>query len=150
MSATSAGRLTAAERKARAMQLRTTGATYVQIGEVLGVSAQAAHKMVTKALDELKTLTETEAETVRTLELDRLDRAQRAIWTQVAKGNLGAVDRLLKIQARRAALLGLDAPQKHATTDPSGEEERPAGVVVLPAGCDSVDEWLQQHSQTDG
>lgn len=149
MSRTEGRKLTAAQRKARAMQLRTTGASYSKIGEALGVSTQAAYKMVSKGMEELKQLTDTEAEAVRALELERLDRATMAIWTQVTAGSLGAVDRLLRIQARRAALLGLDAPQKHATTDPTGEEER-QGVVVIPQGYSDVDEWLQKHSQTDG
>ena len=46
------------------------------------------------------------------LELARLDVAQRAIWKKVVKGDLAAIDRLLKIMQRRAKLIGLDAPVK--------------------------------------
>lgn len=54
-------------------------------------------------------------------ELAALDAAERAIWSQVAAGKLLAVDRLVTIQTRRAALLGLDAPTKVAPTTPDGD-----------------------------
>jgi hypothetical protein len=38
------------------------------------------------------------------------------LWPQVAKGNQGAVDRVLRIMERRAKLLGLDAPTKADVT----------------------------------
>ncbi|MFZ4431603.1 MAG: hypothetical protein ACOYOQ_00250 [Microthrixaceae bacterium] len=47
-------------------------------------------------------------ERYRQLELDRLDAAQRAIWTRVQQGNDWAIDRLLAIMGHRAKLLGLE------------------------------------------
>lgn len=44
------------------------------------------------------------------LESHRLDRAINAIWDKVQEGDLGALDRMLKIMERRAKLLGLDTP----------------------------------------
>ena len=36
-----------------------------------------------------------------------------AVWSDAVKGRYGAVDRVLKIEAQRSKLLGLDAPVRH-------------------------------------
>lgn len=43
---------------------------------------------------------------------------------------LAAVDRLIKIQERRARLLGLDKPTKVSATDPDGKKAAPPWVIV--------------------
>jgi hypothetical protein len=104
-------RLTAAERKAKAVEMRKLGFTYQKIGDELGVTLSAAHKMVTTALQELNEKAAEGAAEVRRLELERLDEWQVRIAKEAQSGNtLGAIDRGLRIQARRAKLLGLDAP----------------------------------------
>lgn len=109
-SATSPRRLAAKEKQRRALELRRAGASYAQIGRVLGYrSTASAHKAVEVALT--MTLREP-AEAVRQLELERLDEAQRAIWPRVRAGDLEAIDRLCKLMDRRAKLLGLDAPKQ--------------------------------------
>jgi hypothetical protein len=111
--------LEAAEKQAQALQLRKAGASYDTIAEHLGYRGkQGAHKAVMAAL---RNSVREPAEEYKRLELERLDVAQVALWRQVQAGNLGAIDRLLKIMERRARLLGLDAPTKVAPTDPSGE-----------------------------
>ena len=47
---------------------------------------------------------------------------------------LAAIDRLLKIQERRARLLGLDKPTKVASTSPDGEKQ--ASFVVVASELD--------------
>lgn len=102
-------RLRASERRRQAVELRMAGATYEQIGEKVGVSAQAAWKLVDKALARTKRDTSEAADTVRDLELSRLDRMQAGVWVAAIKGSLGAIDRVLRIQERRSRYLGLDA-----------------------------------------
>lgn len=46
---------------------------------------------------------------------------------------LAAIDRLLKIQERRARLLGLDKPTKIAATDPTGENGSQVVQFYLPS-----------------
>jgi hypothetical protein len=104
-------RLTAAERKAKAVEMRKLGFTYQKIGDELGVTLSAAHKMVTTALQELNEKAAESAAEVRRLELERLDEWMVRVAKEAQSGNtLGAIDRGLRIQARRAKLLGLDAP----------------------------------------
>jgi hypothetical protein len=52
------------------------------------------------------------AEELRTMEVARLDQMLLGLWPKAIKGDTWAVDRVLKIMERRAALLGLDAPVK--------------------------------------
>ncbi len=104
------------ERTLQALELRKAGMAYNVIADKLGYrSKQAAWQAVHNALK--KTLQEP-ADEVRALELERLDALYKAMYPQALKGNLGAVDRCLKISERRAKLLGLDAPVK---SDVSGD-----------------------------
>lgn len=140
MSRTGSRRVQAAERRVQALALRREGATFTEIGEALGINRSAAHKAVSRALDELAQLAEGEVVSLRALELDRLDALQRSVWTQAMDGALPAVDRVLKIMERRSKLLGLDAPIKQ-----EAEENQPLGVLVLPEGIDDIDEWVAKY-----
>jgi hypothetical protein len=120
-----------AARDAEACRLRARNLTYRQIADELGIDVRAAYDGVQRALKD--TLQEP-ADDLRRLELERLDELARqargvmeATHYVVDKGNvvmwegspllddapvLAAVDRLLKVQDRRAKLLGLDVPVK--------------------------------------
>lgn len=60
---------------------------------------------------------------LRVLEERRLDAILMVLWPLVRGGDQGAVDRVLRVMQRRAALRGLDAPTKLAPTDPTGQNE---------------------------
>jgi hypothetical protein len=122
-----------AARRARVLQLRESGLTFQQIADAEGLATrQAAIMDVTRALrarrEELGGLTDLHA----TLELGRLDTLERQVQ-QVARTAAGhdpdlvlrAVDRLVRISARRSALLGIDADSVAAAQPPA---ERPASV----------------------
>jgi hypothetical protein len=124
-------RVSARLREARAVALRAAGASYRQIGQELGCSENRALRITQRALDRM---VREPAEQVRQLELARLD----MLWVEAMKvlrrrhivvnqGRvvvhpdtrqpleddipvLKAIDTLLRIQERRARLLGLDAP----------------------------------------
>ncbi|MGH3382674.1 MAG: helix-turn-helix domain-containing protein [Actinoallomurus sp.] len=121
-----------AKRDAEAAKLRSRGWTYQRIADHLGVTKATAHEAVKRALHD--TLAEPAAD-VRELELARLDAMYDAVikvletkHVTVNNGRviyvgdtpleddgpvLAAVDRLIKIQERRARLLGLDAKTQH-------------------------------------
>ena len=140
---TSGQRLTAAQRKARALELRQQGSTFQEIAREVGCGTTRAYQYVNGELQKLAQQCEESATLLRTLESERLDRLQAAIWEQAENGELRAVDRILKVMERRAKLPGLDGPTKVAATDPDGQEPR-AGVVLVPAPAGSVEEWVQQ------
>ncbi|MDP9371647.1 MAG: hypothetical protein M3Q71_13145 [Chloroflexota bacterium] len=114
----SENRLSATDKQRRALELRKAGVGYVKIAEELGYGGPSgAHNAVMTALQ--KTLREP-ADELRTMELERLDRMQAALWPQVQNGHLGAIDRVLWIMERRAHLLGLDAPKERRHTGADG------------------------------
>ena len=102
----------AAERRLQAFQLRKAGNTYEAIGEALGVSKVAAYKLVRRVVESLDSQSQAEAKVYRALQLARLEEALKAIWPQAMAGDLGAVDRVVKILEREAKLMCLDAPAK--------------------------------------
>lgn len=112
---TDAKAVAAVERAAHALSLRKAGATYDQIAQQAGYStANAALKGVQRAL---KATLQEPADELRTLELMRLDGILLVLWPMVQRGNLGAVDRALKVIAQRAKILGLES----TTVEHAGE-----------------------------
>lgn len=124
--------LDAAERDAEACRLKTRSLSYRQIAEQLGYADHTcARRAVERVLAE--TVAEPAAE-LRQLELMKLDAMEQAVLVVLERQHvtvnggeviryddnvliddgpvLQAVDRLLKIQDRRAKLVGLDAPKR--------------------------------------
>ncbi|KWW97367.1 hypothetical protein LI90_4339 (plasmid) [Carbonactinospora thermoautotrophica] len=115
------------EKERRALQMRRAGLTLDDIARELGYTHRSsARKAVQRALK--RTLQE-DADELRALEADRLDRLQAAIWSKAMAGDLQAVDRVLRISERRARLLGLDLPARLEHTGPGGS---PLVVEILP------------------
>lgn len=125
-----ATRLVATERRREAVTLRRTGLTYDLIGQAMGITRQTAHKLVMAELRQIAAETAAEADALRALEVERLDRLLQGLWARAQQGDLDAVDRALKIAARRAALLGLDRPTKVAPTTPDGSEPYEGGGLA--------------------
>lgn len=98
----------AARNRAKAMELREMGYKYIEIAAKMGLSVSYSHKMVKTAIE---LLSKEPAERVRTIELQRLDVALKAIMPKVKKGNFQAIDRMIALQARRTKYLALDAPK---------------------------------------
>jgi len=96
-----------AERVLQACELRRAGASYEEIGRALGIAKQNAHRMVTKAL--ASALRE-QADQIRVIEEERLDKIQRAAWGAAMRGDHVAINTVLRVMERRAKMLGLDAP----------------------------------------
>jgi len=112
-----AKKLELAERRQTALSLRKSGASFRAIAAHIstipgneGYSEGRAHADVSACLKEINEKTSLDTEEYRSLELERLDTAQLAIAKKVQAGDLGSIDRWLRISERRAALLGLDSP----------------------------------------
>ena len=125
---TAAPAMEAAARREEAVRLRLAGYSYAQIGERLGVTKQAAHTYVSSSLADLRAATAEAAEDVREMELARLDAMLVPMLEAAEAGQQTAVDRVLRIQERRAKLLGLDAPTKSEVGGPGGGPVEIAGA----------------------
>jgi hypothetical protein len=127
-SKTSENRLNALERQRQALELRKAGMTYQGIADQLGYrSVSGAYDAIRNAM---RATLQEPADELRALEAARLDDLWRGIWLDARKGNVAKIDRALKIMARRAALLGLDAPIKtEDVTDRRKEAEAIAAEI---------------------
>lgn len=99
----------ARERETRALELAALGYSYERIARELRFSHRSSARAAVK-----RALAAIPAEAVkhlRDLELERLDMLQRAIATQIVRGHLPSIDRMLKLMDHRAKLLGLYEPQ---------------------------------------
>ena len=96
-------------RRLKALDLRLAGATYRQLGEMLGVHYSTAWDDVQIMLAEYG---REPAEAIRNAEVARLDRLLMAHWPKAVQGDAKATATVLSIMDRRARLLGLDAPQQ--------------------------------------
>jgi hypothetical protein len=104
-----------AQKQDEILKLRLTGASYREIELATKIPRSTAQKMAEDAVDAIKRET---AEQVVSLELARLDRMLRGIWTDAIDGDVKSIDRALKIMERRAKYLNLDAA---VAPDTSGE-----------------------------
>jgi DNA-binding CsgD family transcriptional regulator len=130
-SKTSQRKLTARERELKALSLRKKGWTYARIGDSLDITCMGAYNAVMRALKKLNEKISEEAEQVRTLELQRLDRMFEKMYDKAINSkDQGAVDRCLRIMDRRAKLLGLDAPERKDITS-KGEQIKPVELVEV-------------------
>lgn len=107
-------------KRQHAFELRCQKKTFRQIADALGVSVCTAFQYVDEHWQKVEALTIEKADCLRQMELKTLDEME-ARWMPLAVhpeaeasgDSLKAVDRVLKIQERRAKLLGIDAPEKH-------------------------------------
>ncbi|MTE22623.1 hypothetical protein F0L17_26715 [Streptomyces sp. TRM43335] len=100
----------AAEKRARAAELRMAGLTWRQVAEEVGyASPGAACKAVTDAVR--ASARAASVEEYRRLEALRLDRLQAAHWPRALSGDVAAALVVLAALQRQSRLLRLDVPQ---------------------------------------
>ncbi len=143
---TSKKKLQISELRRKSLELRIIGLSYQQIADQLGVSKSRAYRACTAALDEINEETKKLAQLNKTLDLQRLDWIIREAMKQALKGDLQAMDRIMKAIDRRAKIYGFEAPQKIAHTTPDGEEAVQQGVVVVPTPLE-LEQWLQEYKR---
>ena len=139
------------ERTTRALALRRAGARYVDIAKDLGVALSVAHKLVSRTLRDIP---REEADELRALEMERLDRDHRRIeeamdivsaklrtgFSQAAVLSLAALLReARRIQDRRARYVGLDAPTRTELTGRDGGAIQVLGVDLSALSDDQLE-----------
>jgi hypothetical protein len=110
-------------KRTRAVELLIDGLSYDEIAREVGFTHRgSAHRAVTRALAERE---HDAVDSLRRVELDRLDRLQTAVWSQAIEGDAAAIDMILKIIDQRIRLFGLhQEPQR----------SEPAFLVSGPTG----------------
>lgn len=112
-----------AEQVRQALALRAQGRTYRQIADEMNwASTASAHEAVREGLREVIREPATEVLAIELQRLDYLLVAAMALVRAAPSTSLAAIDRVLRIMERRAALMGLDRPHRVAL------EHRPGGV----------------------
>jgi predicted transcriptional regulator len=104
----------------RAWELRVAGMTQMQIGTRLNISQSVVSRLLAKAREDAVTATKDIAGEATTEQIARLDRMLLALWDKVRNGNERAVEAALRVEERRAKLLGLDAATRKAVDLTSG------------------------------
>ena len=103
------------ERERQILELRLRGSTYAEIAGAMGMSEVGVWKAYIRAMQRVP---EKVARVARKESLERLDRMRNKLWTRIMRPDASEkavgfyVETLIKLEAREARLLGLDAPQK--------------------------------------
>jgi hypothetical protein len=93
---------------AKVFNLRRAGIQFDVIADQLGLTPESAKALFDKALGSH------DPEFQRALEADRLDRLHAAVWPAAVKGNLDAVDRVVRLSERREKVAARPAENDHA------------------------------------
>jgi hypothetical protein len=109
----------------RAIELVREGKSYDEVAHAVGYASRGtAHRLVAKALAERLV---DGIDALRATEVARLDALQAALWPRVQRGDVRAVNAVMRIVDRRCRLLGL-------YTQPGIETPLWGLVVPQPAG----------------
>lgn len=104
------------ERRRKVAQLLRAGASLRQIGKELGISPTQAKRDKDAYLRRMEAEGLSDMRAVHTLEVDRLDALVRAAWPLLQHTDpdirLKAIGALLRINERRADMLGLEPPKR--------------------------------------
>lgn len=114
------------EREDRILELRRKGLSFRQIADAVGMTVGACHTAFKRVMERNYEVTREAALAHREEQLHQLDEQMKLLLEQQETdfGNLKIVDRILKVQERKAKLLGLDAVIKTETTVTSMSHEQ--------------------------
>jgi hypothetical protein len=101
-----------AARRVKAFELRKAGFSYREIARACGVDLRTVYDDVQAEMRELREQTTEAAEAVRELELRRCDEMTKALEPKRQRGDVQAIQALIRVMERRAKLTGADMPTK--------------------------------------
>jgi hypothetical protein len=147
------GAIKRADLQAQALELRRMGKGFEEIAQLIGVGKSQAHRYVVAGLAAARAQIVASADELKAEEISRLDGMLTALWPKARKGEVAAVDRVLKIGERRAKLLGIEAPVRIETTGKDGAPIAVTSSVTLdPAKLSTATlrELLDARRKPDG
>ena len=104
------------ERDRKIIALARAGHTYRDIARALGTHFDIVAKVITAYHNELREQGNEDAKKALAASLARIDHALTKLWPDIDKGDPKAIETMIKLEARRARMLGLDAPEKSDVT----------------------------------
>ena len=123
-------------RRLKAWNLRAQGKSYREIGVELGVSHVTAwHDVEAFQASESESIRE-EAKHHIAMAVQRNDRIIAVLLPMAEAGDMEAMDRLDKFEKRRAALIGMDAPDRKEITGKDGGPLTGPVIYVPPESDD--------------
>ena len=102
------------------IRLRVEGVAIRRIAERCGVTPTTVQRTINTAMQ-----TEyggQDLNLIRHVEAQRLDKLEAVLWPQAMDGNADAADVLIRLQERRARLLGLDAQTQNGCNGQDSKE----------------------------
>lgn len=113
-----------------ALELRIKGLSLEEVAARLGMKSKSGvHKLIHAELREIAEERKALGNLTLDLELERLDRLERAIAKKVDEGDVRSIEASLKIIERRAKLLGLDSPERHQHEIDTPSRETAAAIA---------------------
>jgi len=152
--------LRAQERRALAFELRKAGNNYRDIAATIiwefgaenlpkSYDCRQVWMDVNHELKQLREQLASDVAAVRQMELERLDAMQAAIWDDALDGNLGAIEKMLKLMKRRADVVGIDAAAQHIIHNVDLDKLSYEQLERLAAG-ESVFDVMFNNGEKDG
>lgn len=99
-----------------ALDYRLAGLSYRNIAKKMNINSTSAFNYVKAAIKIIQEKYTEKADALVSMELQKLNKMEVALYKLSIEGNTQSITALLKIQERRSRLLGLDAPIKQHTT----------------------------------
>lgn len=124
------------KRREQATKLKLAGWSYRDIAAHLKCSLGTVASDIGAVLQRAQEKSEDYIERERAISVARLEKAVQGIWPNVESGELDAVDRLVRIEARRARTIGFEAPEKRELTGKDGGPIKTQSVADLLALAD--------------
>lgn len=134
-----AAELQVEKRREKAAKLKLAGWNMRDIAAHLKCSVGTVHSDIAAVFERTRDAADGAIDRSRSISLARLDVATKGIWPSVESGDLDAVDRLVKLEGRRAKLEGTDVPAR-SQIELSLENEiaRVVDVVEQELGSDAA------------
>ena len=148
--ATSARSFKRAEDGKKILELRKQGLAVRAIAEKVGRSKSEVGRMLQEQLKSVEADQETKKE-VKALQLERLDVWLEGLWKRSKKGDEKAIQTALRIEERRAKMMGTDAPvEQRVKIGVLGQLNWVFDMIEKELGPDAVKRVLRRISEESG
>src|SRR5690606_22498535 len=107
-------------RRAKLAKPKLGGISVRQSAQELGCSGGTVYSDLEAALARTADTADEHSRMERHVSLGRCEAALRAIWPRICRGDVEAINAFVRLDQRRAKLLGLDAPTKQELSGPDG------------------------------